>query len=72
MKNAPKFFVATVSDQINGNIIAWANNVSTFDTYEAAKADAIRRYDEDWDSIPQGQGYSLGYTYIVHDGVDVL
>lgn len=71
-KSAAKFVVAKVSDQINGNLIAWAHTVDTFYTYEAAKAYAARRYEEDRDALPQGGGYIVGYSYIVHDGQKVL
>lgn len=55
--------VAIISDQIQQNYRAWAKTVDYFSSREEAEAFASRKWDEDWDNVPEG--CSLGYSYIV-------
>lgn len=63
------FQIAQISDQINSNPIAWANTVQTADSLSEAKIIADKLYNDDWENVPEG--CSLGYTYMIHDGVNV-
>ena len=61
-----KFYaVQTISDQVQQNFDAWAETVSVHENEAEAEAEANRLYNEDWDKIPSGEGYVLGYSYRV-------
>lgn len=71
-----KFYVGKLSDQIQGNYMAWIKNVGegendfVFDTIEKAEIYANELLGKDYDDLPFG--YSLGYKYVVHDGKKIV
>ena len=62
-----KFAVQTISGQVQGNFDAWAQTVSVHDTEQEAEQEATRRFNEDWDNVPKGDGHILGYSYRVKE-----
>ena len=65
MENKNFYAVQTISDQVQQNFDAWAKTVSVHENEQEAEAEANRLYNEDWDKIPSGKGYVLGYSYRV-------
>ena len=76
LKNEKMYFVATVSDTVHNNIIAWAVTESTHKT----KGEAEDAAKELWRSIQEefekredyGHGAIIGKSVVVHDGKEVL
>jgi len=64
MENEKKvFLVGKVSNQINGNLAAWATGVKTFDTLEEAREYADDQIKKDVEKCPPG--FSIGHTYVI-------
>ena len=67
-----KFVVATISDQVLSNHLAWAKTVSNYETLEDARSAASELWDEmqrDFESLPDyGNGAIMGESVIIHDG----
>ena len=62
------FIVATVSDQINSNHIAWANEHGSYPSLKAAEKAAQLLWEKlRADADEAGSSY-VGQTVIIHDG----
>ena len=71
-----KFFIATVSDQVQGNHIAWSRTVETADTLEEAKEKAQAVWVDMVDALKArpdyGNGAIMGESVIIHDGEEIV
>lgn len=66
-----KFTVAKVSNQVQGNFVAWANPVATCDTIQAAEKAAKEVWQEmlqEFEERPDfGNGAIMGESVIIFD-----
>ena len=65
------FTVATVSQEVNKNHLAWANDYDSFDTLEEAQKEANKLWKKMCDDAAEAGSNYVGETVIVHDGVEI-
>lgn len=70
-----KYIIATVSDQVQSNYIAWSKPIDSCDTLEEAQATANlvwRNIQKEFEARPDfGNGAIISESVIIHDGENI-